>query len=222
MAKESIESKCPIAGLKGGETPCPFASAALKKKNTKKLKAGRFDSVSKVSIKELTLSDLINFLASQLIALFALFQAGFVQKNRKTGRSDNCSASVVKPPSPPGWRSLPIVGHMPMLWQLVEGGEPAPALLKAFKMCEGDISSLDMLGEEKGLYFTSNADYARVVSTDLEHWGKITHKDKRGPFYMARQVIGDALFVASDTEPNWGIAHRILMPGKISVVIVLL
>jgi hypothetical protein len=30
---------------------------------------------------------------------------------------------------------------------------------------------------------------------------------------MARQVIGDALFVASDTEPNWGKAHRILMPG---------
>ncbi len=60
----------------------------------------------------------------------------------------------------------------------------------------------------------SNADYAGIVSTDLEHWGKITHKDTRGPFYMARQVIGDDLFVASDTEPNWGKAHRILMPGK--------
>ena len=55
---------------------------------------------------------------------------------------------------------------------------------------------------EGGLYFTSNADYAGIISTDLEHWGQITYKNKRGTFYVARQVITDSLFVASDTEPN--------------------
>jgi len=217
MIAESIETKCPIAGVKGGKTRCPFATSALKqKKNSNKLEDGRFYPTSRVSSERLTLSslrDLIRILALRLMDLFASFRIGFVQKKQKHGRNDDRSASIVKPPSPPGWKSLPIVGHMPMLWQLVEGGEPAPALIKAFKMCEGDMSSLDIPGENKGLYFTSNADYARVVSTDLENWGKITHKDKRGPFYMARQVIGDALFVASDTEPNWGKAHRILMPA---------
>ena len=44
---------------------------------------------------------------------------------------------------------------------------------------------------EGGLYFTINADYAGIISTNLEYWGKITHKDKQGTFYVARQVIGD-------------------------------
>jgi cytochrome P450/NADPH-cytochrome P450 reductase len=29
-----------------------------------------------------------------------------------------------------------------------------------------------------------------------------------------RKVVGDGLFTAHTTEYNWGIAHRILMPGK--------
>lgn len=144
-----------------------------------------------------------------------------IQKKNNKEKKNSSSASFVMPPHPPGWRSLPIVGHAPMLLKYAEeGGELAPALLKAFNMCDGDMASLDIPGMgQNGFYVTSNADYAGIVSTDLEHWGKITHKDTRGPFYMARQVIGDALFVASDTEPNWGKAHRILMPGKLIVVV---
>lgn len=138
-----------------------------------------------------------------------------IQKKNNKETKNSSSSSFVMPPHPPGWRSLPIVGHAPMLLKYAEeGGELAPALLKAFNMCDGDMASLDIPGMgQNGFYVTSNADYAGIVSTDLEHWGKITHKDTRGPFYMARQVIGDALFVASDTEPNWGKAHRILMPA---------
>lgn len=138
-----------------------------------------------------------------------------------TGATDNhkkkSKTASVMPPHPPGWRSYPILGHAPHLLRMGEKGELAPAMLKAFQLSEGDMSSLDIPGMSQGgggVYFTSNADYARIVSTDLEHWGKITHEDTRGPFYMARQVIGDSLFVASDTEPNWGKAHRILMPGR--------
>jgi len=71
--------------------------------------------------------------------------------------------------------------------------------------------SLDIVMGE--LYLTSNPDYTGIVSTDLEHFGKITHKDKRGGYHSARQVVGNALFVASDTDPDWGKAHRVLMPA---------
>jgi len=167
-----------------GESQCPFATKE-RKKNEKR--------------------DLVNDGESQ---------CPFATKERKKNEKSSTSSSpFVMPPHPPGWKSLPIVGHAPMLRKLFgEGGEPAPAMLEAFNMCDGDISSLDIPGmSENGLYFSSNADYARIVSTDTEHWGKITHKDTRGPFYMARQVIGDALFVASDTEPNWG-------KGKLSLL----
>ena len=135
------------------------------------------------------------------------------KKKKKKSKTDSF---VIMPPHPPGWRSYPILGHAPHLLKMADQGELAPAMLKAFQLSEGDMSSLDIPGMSQGgggVYFTSNADYARIVSTDLEHWGKITHEDTRGPFYMARQVIGDSLFVASDTEPNWGKAHRVLMPG---------
>jgi hypothetical protein len=128
--------------------------------------------------------------------------------------------SVVMPPHPPGWNSLPIVGHLPMLREYCEAGEPAPAMIKAFNMCDGDMMSLYIPGmSEKGLYFTDNADYAGIVSTDLEHWGKITHKDRRGLFYMARQVIGDSLFVASDTEVSFSLSsfQFIFDPPPLSV-----
>ena len=120
--------------------------------------------------------------------------------------------SVVMPPHPPGWNSLPIVGHLPTFRKYCEAGEPAPAMIKAFNMCDGDMMSLDIPGlSEKGLYFTDNAEYAGIVSTDLEHWGKITHKDRRGPFHMARQVIGDSLFVASDTEVSFSLSSFLFL-----------
>lgn len=115
-----------------------------------------------------------------------------IDMEKKKKSSSGTSAPCIMPPTPPGWRSYWIVGHAPMLKRYFEeGGEAAPAMIKAFNMCDGDMSSLDIPGmSEGGMYFTSNADYAGIVSTDLEHWGKITHTDTRGPFYMARQVIG--------------------------------
>ncbi|KAJ6454873.1 cytochrome P450 [Mycena vitilis] len=40
-----------------------------------------------------------------------------------------------------------------------------------------------------------------------------------GGLRQVRNLVGDALFTAEDTEPNWGIAHRLLMPafGTIAV-----
>ena len=118
------------------------------------------------------------------------------------------SSPIVFPPQPRGRR--PIVGHLPLLNKIMKqsgNAEVIPALTTAFQMCAGenstknDIAHLDMVGTT--VYLTSNADYAGIVTTDLEHWGKITHTATRGVFYAARKVIGNALFTASDGD-DWG------------------
>ena len=113
--------------------------------------------------------------------------------------------------------SRPIVGHLPLLKGIMKetNGEMTPALCAAFnKREEGtDIVGLDVPGlSDADFYVTNNADYAAIVSTDLEHWGKITHKDKRGGYYTARKIVGNALFTASDGA-DWAKSHRILMPA---------
>ena len=111
--------------------------------------------------------------------------------NRGTETNKVSSASLVMPPHPPGWRSYPILGHAPQIFKMGEKGEMAPAMLKAFHMSPGDMSSLNIPGMSQGnggVYFTSNADYAHIVSTDLEHWGKITHQDTREPVNSSSAV----------------------------------
>ena len=34
-----------------------------------------------------------------------------------------------------------------------------------------------------------------------------------GPQYQLRNCVGDSLFTAHSDEPNWELAHRVLMPG---------
>lgn len=122
--------------------------------------------------------------------------------------SSSASSSIVVPPQPPGRR--PIIGHLGLINKIIKQSgrsEMLPALNDAFKMCAGenstktDIAHIDMVGST--FYLTSNADYAGIVTTDLEHWGKITHTDSRGGFYSARKVVGNALFTASDGA-DWG------------------
>lgn len=110
------------------------------------------------------------------------------------------------------------MGHLPLLAKFMKqhGGCPEmiPAINGAFNMCDSDIVTIDIPGlSTAGLYLTSNPQYAGIVSTDHEHFGKITHLDKRGGYYSSRKVVGNALFVASDTDPDWGKAHRVLMPA---------
>jgi cytochrome P450/NADPH-cytochrome P450 reductase len=61
------------------------------------------------------------------------------------------------------------------------------------------------------LYTHADPEVAERVCTDTETFGKIVHTDRRGPFYAARQAVGAALFTASDTEEEWGMAHRVLI-----------
>ena len=68
------------------------------------------------------------------------------RKNKRTSDiSNTSSSSIVMPPHPAGRKSLPIVGHIQMVRKLTEGGEPASTTIKAFNMCNGDMSCLDIL-----------------------------------------------------------------------------
>jgi hypothetical protein len=122
--------------------------------------------------------------------------------------STSTSSSIAVPPQPPG--RLPIIGHLGLINKILKQNgqsEIPPALNAAFKMCAGenssnnDIAHIDLVGLT--MYLTSNADYADIITSDLEHWGKITHKENRGGYYAARKVVGNALFVASDGA-DWG------------------
>lgn len=118
------------------------------------------------------------------------------------------------PPFPPENRLL---GNMPLLAREIRNHnkEPLPALSKVyedFKDPATQTLALSLPGAGD-LWLTANPEFVERISTDLEHFGKITHTDSRGPMYSARAVVKDSLFTASDTEKNWGKAHRILMPA---------
>jgi len=147
-------------------------------------------------------------------------RSSYAPSSSSSSSSSSSAASnmeqQLKPPEPPGRR--PIVGHLPLLAKFMKehGGCPEmiPAINGAFQMVDSDIVSIDIPGlAAAGLYLTSSPEYAGIVSTDHEHFGKITHLDKRGGYYSSRKVVGNALFVASDTDPDWGKAHRVLMPA---------
>eukprot|EP00192_Tetraselmis_astigmatica_P002117 CAMPEP_0117660210 /NCGR_PEP_ID=MMETSP0804-20121206/6847_1 /TAXON_ID=1074897 /ORGANISM="Tetraselmis astigmatica, Strain CCMP880" /LENGTH=1063 /DNA_ID=CAMNT_0005466925 /DNA_START=281 /DNA_END=3472 /DNA_ORIENTATION=- len=57
----------------------------------------------------------------------------------------------------------------------------------------------------------ANPEMVQQLVEETDNFGKEVHEFTRGPFWSARQSVGKALFTASDSEPEWGIAHRILI-----------
>lgn len=124
--------------------------------------------------------------------------------------------SIRRPATPGG--ELPLLGHLPMLLRVTNkmGGEPVPAMLAIYNEHvdrADDTLRLAVPQAGDGFWLTANADHVEKIIADTDSWGKITHTEKRGPIYSARTVVKDALFTASDTEVNWGKAHRVLMPA---------
>ena len=124
---------------------------------------------------------------------------------------------IVTPHQPDG--KLPIVGHLAVLKKISKQlgqKEWGPKMNEVFRQCVGENSTngdtVFLTFPGVLVYLTSNADYAATTMTDLQHWGKITHKDRRGGYYTARTIVGDALFTASDGEDH-SKSHRILMPA---------
>ncbi|KAF7346793.1 Fatty acid hydroxylase [Mycena sanguinolenta] len=81
--------------------------------------------------------------------------------------------------------------------------------LRSFRLLArtyGGIYQLNMLGQK--LIFVSSYDLVNEVSDDTRF-----NKRVAGPLREVRNLVGDALFTAESNEPNWGIAHRLLMPA---------
>jgi cytochrome P450/NADPH-cytochrome P450 reductase len=106
------------------------------------------------------------------------------------------SASV---PSPPG---LPIVGH---LHQIAKAGLVGHLLEVSRTMPEG-IFKLKF-GSRVGLFVT-NPDLVAELC-DERRFRKMPGPGLR----VVRRFAGDGLFTAFSEEPNWGKAHRILLPA---------
>ncbi|KAJ7626813.1 cytochrome P450 [Roridomyces roridus] len=113
----------------------------------------------------------------------------------------SCSLSTpmsVPIPQPP---TLPFLGNVTAL-------DPELPLHSFMLLAKtyGEIYQLDLLGRTICVVNS----YALVNEVSDE-----TRFQKRavGPIKQVRNLVGDGLFTAQPEEPNWGIAHRLLMPA---------
>ncbi|MGY4396488.1 cytochrome P450/NADPH-cytochrome P450 reductase [Sphingomonas sp. UYAg733] len=102
-------------------------------------------------------------------------------------------------PSPPG---LPVVGH---LHQIARSGLIG-YLLRVSREFPGGIFKLKF-GSRVGLFVTSPDLVAELC--DETRFRKMPGPGLR----VVRKFAGDGLFTAFSEEPNWGKAHRILLPA---------
>ncbi|KIK54522.1 hypothetical protein GYMLUDRAFT_231923 [Collybiopsis luxurians FD-317 M1] len=76
----------------------------------------------------------------------------------------------------------------------------------------GEIYLLDIIGRKT--IFLNSQELANEVSNDVKF-----KKGVVGSLVEVRHLIGDGLFSAYEGEPNWAIAHRLLMPTFNSMAI---
>ena len=101
-------------------------------------------------------------------------------------------------PQPKGW---PLVGNLPQLAPL----EPMQSLMRIAAQ-HGPIFRLDLMMEQP-IFLGSQA----LVHDACDENRFVKYLIR--PIRILRDVVGDGLFTAETDEPNWGRAHRILMPA---------
>ncbi|KAF7554690.1 hypothetical protein G7Z17_g2691 [Cylindrodendrum hubeiense] len=101
----------------------------------------------------------------------------------------------------PGPRGLPILGNIADI-------NPSDAVASLGRIAEtyGSIYKLNLAGSER--LFISSRELMDEVS-DEKRFTKLVS----GPLFQLRNAVGDSLFTAHHNEPNWGVAHRVLMPA---------
>ncbi|RVV99427.1 cytochrome P450 [Mesobaculum littorinae] len=98
-------------------------------------------------------------------------------------------------------RGLPLIGNL----GLIDKAKPVQSLIRMADTY-GPIYRLAGLGESL-LVLSSQALVSEVC--DQGRFSKKVHR----PLEMLRDLGGDGLFTAHNDEPNWGKAHRLLMPA---------
>ncbi|KPM34016.1 Bifunctional P-450:NADPH-P450 reductase [Neonectria ditissima] len=101
----------------------------------------------------------------------------------------------------PGPRGLPLLGNIADI-------DPSDAVASLGRIAEtyGPIYKLNLVGSEK--LFISSRELMDEVS-DEKRFTKLVS----GPLFQLRNAVGDSLFTAHSNEPNWDVAHRVLMPA---------
>ena len=102
------------------------------------------------------------------------------------------------------------MGHLPYL-TAPKGKAQAEIFHDLLQEFDYDCVKLKIVN--RTVVVTANPDHVQQMVEDTDTFGKIVHDMKRGPFWAARQSAGKGLFTSSDTEDEWGIAHRILIPA---------
>ncbi|KAJ3737687.1 fatty acid hydroxylase [Lentinula guzmanii] len=108
------------------------------------------------------------------------------------------SSSQSRIPQPP---ALPFIGNVAHLDRELP--------IQGFALLAqqyGEIYLIDILGRK--LIFLNTQELANEVSNDAKF-----RKGVAGSLNEVRYLSGDGLFTAYDDEPNWAIAHRLLMPA---------
>ncbi|KAG6038741.1 hypothetical protein E4U41_003768 [Claviceps citrina] len=106
-------------------------------------------------------------------------------------------AEVIPIPQPPG---LPLVGNL--------GEFTSSPIQDVVRLCNtyGEIFKLH-LGSRPMIFVSSN----KLVNEICDE--KRFHKTLQSALRMVREGVHDGLFTAHDDEPNWGKAHRVLIPA---------
>ena len=98
-------------------------------------------------------------------------------------------------------KSYPLIGNIAEL----DPKAPVQSLMRLARE-HGPLFRIEMFG--RGLVIVGNQALTEELC-DEARFKKALHR----PLQEARYVGGDGLFTAHDEEPNWGKAHRLLMPA---------
>ncbi|MER7765023.1 cytochrome P450 [Streptomyces sp. NPDC097619] len=128
-----------------------------------------------------------------------------------TDRDRSASPAPASAPAPaaaglplPGPRPLPLVGNLPELLTAPDGS--STEFLDSFHREYGGIFALTVNGERQ--IFVSAHELVTEMCSD-PRWSKSVH----AALEEVRDFAGDGLFTAYGDEPNWAVAHRLLMPA---------
>ncbi|KAF7794903.1 hypothetical protein EIP86_006046 [Pleurotus ostreatoroseus] len=105
------------------------------------------------------------------------------------------SATIPCPPA------VPFLGHVTSIEREVP--------LRSFRLLSeqyGEIYQLNVLGRH--FVVVSTVELVNEASDEKKFSKTVT-----GPLVLVRNAVGDGLFTAYKDEPNWGVAHRLLMPA---------
>ncbi|MEU6103328.1 bifunctional cytochrome P450/NADPH--P450 reductase [Streptomyces flaveolus] len=114
------------------------------------------------------------------------------------------AASAHAAPPVPGPKPLPLVGNLADM--LTSSAESSIDFADDFHSKYGSVFALNLPGQHRMIIASSHELVAEMCSSPV--WSKAVHT----ALEEVRAFAGDGLFTAYNDEPNWGAAHRLLMP----------